>query len=58
MCISLKAFRAYFRMTDDSLNQRWPNPSRARFKPGFVSYQAENGFTKGSGSPGESTVYL
>lgn len=45
-------------MTDDSLNQRWPNPSRARFKPGFVSYQAENGFTKGSGSPGESAVYL
>lgn len=45
-------------MTDDSLNQRWPNPSRAVFKPGFVTNQAENAFTKGSGSPGESTVYL
>lgn len=26
------------RMTNITLNQRWTNPLRARFKPGFVSY--------------------
>lgn len=31
---------------------------RAGFKPGFVSYKAENAFTKGNGTPGECAAYL
>lgn len=30
--------------------------SRAGFKPGFVSYQVETAFTKGSGTQGKSIV--